>query len=451
MFLSFNRGLFFKLGLIALNSGCVFFIQSRAYAATFSSIYQMALQQDPSVAGAYLQISAAQERANQAQGALDSKLSFSGEEKFGEQKQRHDGQSDVDSTTRQYALQYSYPLYRPTATVNLEQSRILVKLAHDQNSDISNGLLGKVTNLFFDILIGRAELKLLETQMKAVKEQKQLAKLSFDLGSVSITDLREAEAKYSNLAVQEQTTQLELYNKQELLKQIAGNKAIVDDYQLVEMVLPPINQNDLSSWLAKLDNNPKIQQALKNIEISQLEVEKSQAARYPTFDFNTSMQRNLITQKSDNINRQNGWSNQIGFSINIPLYNNETRHKIRETKVLLEKAQYDLTATRLNENSELRQAFFAVIAESTRYRGLIDAENSALIALKANQKAYQVGMRINAEVLDAQSKLYEVKRDRLKAWYNAWSYYIKLKSLVGQPQPKDLEEVDHSLNLPRKN
>ena len=119
------------------------------------------------------------------------------------------------------------------------------------------------------------------------------------MGTVSITDLREAEAKFDTLVAQEQATQLELYNKQELLKQLAGPQAIVDDYHSAAIGLPPIRQADLAEWLSRLNQvNPKIQQAAKNVESAQLEVKKAQAARYPTLDFTNSLQRNINTQEA---------------------------------------------------------------------------------------------------------------------------------------------------------
>lgn len=451
MFLKFRKASLVN-AIIILNTLGYFFSNNEAQAVPFSSIYQMALQQDPTVAGAQVQITAAQERVNQAQGALQSKWNFTGEEKRGEQWQRwQDGQRNTDLRTRQYGLQYSYPVYRPAVDVSLEQSRVMVGAARYQHADSMNELLQRVSSLFFEILGSRAELTLLHAQQQAVAEQKAVAKRSFDVGTVSITDLREAEAKYDTLVAQEQAMQLELFNKQELLKQLAGAQATVDDYHSAAVALPPLRQEDLAEWLSRLDQvNPKIQQALKNIESAQLEVRKAQAARYPTLDFTNSLQRNINTQEAAYTSRQNGWSNQFGFSLNVPLYNNETNHKIKEMYVLLEKAQYDLAAARLNESNELRQAYFSVLAAMTRYQGLTTAESSAQVALKANQRAYQVGMRINAEVLDAQSKLFEVQRDQLKAWYDAWLNYMKLKSIIGQPQPEDLQEVDRVLAASRK-
>lgn len=94
-----------------------------ALAAPFSSIYQMALQLDPTVAGAQVQITATQERVDQAQGALQSKWNFTDEEKRSEQWQRwQDGQRNTKLRTRQYGLQYSYPVYRPAADDTLAQS-----------------------------------------------------------------------------------------------------------------------------------------------------------------------------------------------------------------------------------------------------------------------------------------------------------------------------------------
>ena len=65
-----------------------------------------------------------------------------------------------------------------------------------------------------------------------------------------------------------------------------------------------------------------------------------------------------------------------------------------------------------------RSAFFGVQSGQGQVQALEAAEASSQSALDANKLGYQVGVRINIDVLNAQSQLYQTKRDLAQARYN---------------------------------
>ena len=60
-------------------------------------------------------------------------------------------------------------------------------------------------------------------------------------------------------------------------------------------------------------------------------------------------------------------------------------------------------------------------------RALEAAEASSQSALDANKLGYQVGVRINIDVLNAQSQLFQTKRDLAQARYNVLLGTLKLR------------------------
>ena len=55
------------------------------------------------------------------------------------------------------------------------------------------------------------------------------------------------------------------------------------------------------------------------------------------------------------------------------------------------------------------------------------AEASSQSALEANRLGYQVGVRINIDVLNSQSQLFQTKRDLALARYNVLIGHLKLR------------------------
>jgi outer membrane protein len=133
----------------------------------------------------------------------------------------------------------------------------------------------------------------------------------------------------------------------------------------------------------------------------------------------------------------------VGVAFNLPLFAGfATQNRIRETLALEEKARTDLEATRRQVAQTVRTAFFGVASGQGQVRALEAAEASSQSALDANRLGYQVGVRINIDVLNAQSQLFQTKRDLAAARYNVLLGHLKLRQANGTLQPEDLARLN---------
>ncbi|EWS63221.1 Outer membrane protein TolC precursor [Hydrogenophaga sp. T4] len=78
----------------------------------------------------------------------------------------------------------------------------------------------------------------------------------------------------------------------------------------------------------------------------------------------------------------------------------------------------------------------------SQVKALEAAEASSQSALDANQLGYQVGVRINIDVLNAQSQLFQTKRDLAQARYNVLVGQLRLKQAGGLLKAEDLQPID---------
>ena len=62
--------------------------------------------------------------------------------------------------------------------------------------------------------------------------------------------------------------------------------------------------------------------------------------------------------------------------------------------------------------------------------------------MEANQLGYQVGVRINIDVLNAQSQLFQTKRDLAQARYNVLVGQLRLKQASGALKAEDLNGIN---------
>ncbi|MGZ5787530.1 MAG: TolC family protein, partial [Ramlibacter sp.] len=133
----------------------------------------------------------------------------------------------------------------------------------------------------------------------------------------------------------------------------------------------------------------------------------------------------------------------VGVSFNLPLFAGfATQNRIRETLSLEEKAQADLESARRTVAQATRTAFYGVVSGQGQVKALEAAEASSQSALEANQLGYQVGVRINIDVLNSQSQLFQTKRDLAQARYNVLLGNLKLRQANGTLKPEDLASLN---------
>ena len=112
-----------------------------------------------------------------------------------------------------------------------------------------------------------------------------------------------------------------------------------------------------------------------------------------------------------------------------------------------EKARADLETARRNAAQAARTAFLGVQNGLSQVKALEAAETSSKSALESNLLGYQVGVRINIDVLNAQQQLYSTRRDLAKARYETLVNGLRLKAAVGTLGEADLAELDSLLDI----
>ena len=70
------------------------------------------------------------------------------------------------------------------------------------------------------------------------------------------------------------------------------------------------------------------------------------------------------------------------------------------------------------------------------------AQVSSQSSLDANKLGYEVGVRINIDVLNAQSQLYQTQRDLALARYQVLLGQLKLRQAAGTLSDDDLRAID---------
>ena len=407
-------------------------------------LYASARAFDASYQSARLQFDANLARADQAKaGILPSAGLSAGVSRTG--FDNTDPSIQRNFNTQNATLQASQPLYRPANWATYEQGLRSVEQARAQLDAAEQDLIVRTSQSYFDVLAAMDTLTFVRAQKTAVAEQLASAKRNFEVGTSTITDTREAQARYDLVIAQEIAAENDLRVKQIVLDQLVGRSETQPRGLEVPIKLPAVVPADANVWVEQSELvHPSIRQARSAVDIADLEIKKAEAGHKPTLDAvaSYSINRNPSGSVQTPLSSRANTSN-IGVSFNLPLFAGfATQNRIRETLALRDRASSDLEGTRRAVAQNTRTAYLGVLSGQGQVRALEAAELSSQSALDANKLGYQVGVRINIDVLNSQSQLFQTKRDLAQARYNVLLGGLRLRQANGTLTPEDLLPVN---------
>ena len=415
-----------------------------AKAQSLAELYESARAFDAGYQSAKLQYDANLARADQAKaGILPTAGLAAGVSRTG--FDNTNPAVDRSFNTQNATLSASQPLYRPANWATYEQAFKQVEQAKAQLDTAEQDLVVRTSQAYFDVLAALDTLAFVRAQKAAVAEQLASAKRNFEVGTSTITDTREAQARYDLVVAQEISAENDLRVKKIALDQLVGKVEAQPKGLVVPLNLPPLVPLDVNAWVQQSDLvHPNIRLAQSALRIAELEVKKAEAGHKPTLDAVASYN---IT-RSPSGTAQNTFSSRlttgsIGLQFNLPLFAGfSTQNRIRETLSLKDKAISDLEGARRTVALSTRTAYFGVLSGQGQVKALEAAELSSQSALDANKLGYQVGVRINIDVLNSQSQLFQTKRDLAQARYNVLLGGLRLRQANGTLSPEDLQLIN---------
>ena len=338
----------------------------------------------------------------------------------------------------------SQPLFRPANQATAEQGKKQIELAQEQLTAAGQDLIIRVAQAYFDVLAATDNLNFVKAQKTAVAEQLASAKRNFEVGTSTITDTREAQAKFDLVQAQEIAADNDVRVKRITLDQLSGKTNANPHPLSVPTVIAAVTPGDVNQWvLQSSELHPAIRQASLNLEVAQLETKKAQAGNLPTLDLTGSYN---ITQNNGSSSTSTDYRTNVasvGLALNLPLFAGYAiQNRIKETLALQDKARSDLEGTQRNVALATRSAFFGVQSGLGQVKALEAAEASSQSALDATKLGYQVGVRINIDVLNAQSNLFDTKAKLAKARYDVLLGGLKLRQANGSLKVNDIEAVN---------
>ncbi len=420
------------------------FLSVNAAASDLVQIYKDALQNDAQFASARSAYTAGQERVVQGRAGLLPGVALRGSDtRTDTSVDFNNGKSGSGVTnSNSWTLALSQPLFNWNNWQQYEQSKLSLLITDAQFAQAKQDLLVRVAQAYFDVLAAQDTLTTLQAQKTAIGEQLASAKRNFEVGTSTITDTHEAQARYDLVTAQEFAGQSDLEVKRSALRQIIGRDAgELSSLRAGVKLTPP--QSGLNEWVSSAEKqNYGVVASQVAVEVAKRDIERSKSGHYPTVDLVASTGRTSSTGAGI-LNPSVTKPTTIGIQWNVPIFSGfAVDSKVKESIALEEKARNDLEANRRNAAQGARQAFVGVTSGLAQVKALEAAEISSQSALDSNKLGYQVGVRINIDVLNAQQQLYTTRQNLAKARYDTILNGLRLKNAAGNLREDDLSEVN---------
>lgn len=422
---------------------------SAVQAADLMQVYRAAQENDPTFAAARATLDAGREKAPQGRAGLLPSLTLSGNTVWNENDLSSRGGPSIAKqrfNSNGYQLTLSQPLFRWQNWVAYDQAKLQVMQAEASFAEARQDLILRVAQAYFDTLFAAENLSAVRANKAAISQQLESAKKNFEVGTATITDAHEAQARYDLALAQEIAAESDFEVRRSALQAIIGQAPgpLARLRQEAEPNQP--TPTDMSLWVSAAEQDAigvQIQQALA--DIAAREVDRQRAGHYPTVDLVANYgYAKTNTQGAGLI--ENDYQN-IGVQLNIPLYlGGQVVSRQREAAANRSAALSTLEAARRGAALAARQQYLGVANGLAQIKALKAALVSSQSALESNKLGYEVGVRINIDVLNAENQVYVTRRDLARATFDTLLAQLRLKAAVGALGDDDVGAINALLD-----
>ncbi|MEY4638953.1 MAG: TolC family protein [Bacteroidota bacterium] len=305
--------------------------------------------------------------------------------------------------------------------------------------NLRNSLLNTITqasNSFYGIVQQKQQIKAIEEQIQINQERVKLADYKLSIGAGTKQDLLQSKV---DLNAQKATQFEQAFTLQQLkndLNTLMGQSTTYE-FDVTDSIpfKPTLSLLELQQQLET--NNPQLLVAQKNITIAQYTLKEQKAERWPTINFNSTYNFNLLDNKAvvnpfqPLFSRNKGFN--YGLTASIPLFNNGTvRRNIQNATLNLKREQLVLDNQKLQINLAMIQAYNQYQAAQQ----LLRLEEENIVLARENVQIVFDVYRLNSSTLiqlkEAQKSLQDAFTRLIRARFQAKQAETELLRLKGE-------------------
>ncbi len=450
-------------------------IPNKAPETDLLNLYRQAALSDPTFSSARYSFIAGKEKKWQGLSVLAPQVVATGNETKNDFYRQTPALGSTDLKSRGWNVRLTQPIFSWDKWEQFGQGNLYSAIAEAQFAAAEQDLVLRVTEAYFNVLNAQDSLDLNQNKKALIAEQLEQAKRNFEVGTSTITDTHEAQSRYDLVFAQELAAEADLLIKRSALEQLTGSQigslkslsgnakieVVAKDRKLklkgnqkpqkinIETATQVQPGQTIQDWVKQAEDvSYSILASKLTYEVAAKDTKRAYAGHAPSVDL--VAQRGYSDSEgalgTEAIASSKTYSNQVIIQLTVPLFSSGyTQSVVREKSALASKALSDYEAKRREVAQATRQAYLGFNNGLAQVKAYEAAEISALSALESNKLGYEVGVRINIDVLNAQDTLFTTRRDLSKARYDTILNGLKLKAQAAVLSDEDLQSVNSLL------
>jgi len=411
--------------------------------------YQLATRNDGQLKAARARADADKEALPQAIGQLLPNVSASYSRGDIEQDTKRNNVSfpTTNYVSEQKSLTISQPIYRKYQFSQLGEARAKVAGAEARLSASAQDMGTRVVSAYFDALFQRDRLALIQAQQASVGAQLKSARLAFESGTGTRTDIDEAQAKLDVLAADEIQARQAIGSSAQQLAIFIG--APVDGLAVIDtdkLELGGFEPGELDDWLQQaLANSPDIRTLRARVEQTDAEISMARAGHHPTVDGVVRFSNSL--SESPQVVGSEFTTRYVGVQVQVPIFaGGQVNSQVRAAVASNQEAKESLAFTINDVQLKVRKEYADIREGLTRVRALETAVRSADQVVLSNRKGVEAGTRTTLDVLNVEQQRFNTRLELARARYGLLVSWAQLTGLAGTLNEAEVTRINAALS-----
>lgn len=278
-----------------------------------------------------------------------------------------------ENLSSSYGLNSSMIIYNGGYLRNdIRAKKFSVQLANLDLKETENDLTLSITQAFFNILLAKEIMTSLEAVLETSTGQLLQGQQRFDAGSISRKELLQLESQVAtdqyNLINATNNFKLNTVDLKQLLLlpssfdfQARAPDTILVQYALIS--LPDAQQE-------AQETRPEIKNAALQIQLAQIELEKTSASTKPTISLGAGLATNFSNNQGYKYVSQlnNNLYQSLGITMGIPIYSRRVnKTNINKSKILLQQSQLALYESKTILYQLVEQIYIKLLNAQAQY------------------------------------------------------------------------------------
>ncbi|MCQ2158980.1 MAG: TolC family protein [Bacteroidales bacterium] len=351
---------------------------------------------------------------------------------------------NANTTSTSFVLGTEIPIFNGfDITRGIKLSKLELAAATEDLEKARNDIRVSVAQAYIQVLYNKEILTVARNQVQ--RDSLQLVRIT-EMAKNSKASNSEVAAQQSILA-QGRVSEVQAENSLRLstldltqlleLTDPEGFDIVAPDASKLEPRLLP-SPNDI--YAAALDIRPEIRSQELRLDYAQLNILRAKGGYLPSLNLSGGLGSNYYTSsgiesKSFGGQINNNFSQYIGLSLNIPIFNRfSIRNQVRTAQVSFNNQELQLENVKKSLYKEIQQVYYNALASQAKMLSSKEAASSAEVAFLLTTGRYENGKADITEYNDAKNRYLEAESNYIRARYEC----LFQNSLVDFYQGKEL-------------